>query len=376
MLLLAASSVALVLLVVHSWRRRGRAVTLTFFIAGMLFGIVRGNVAWLVMYSLTGHPEVTKPYLPQGGLLPAIGHASFQVAAGWVFSLYLAWTISELILRRLPRLRGRVFVLSALASLFMLLICYCMETTAVTTGWWYWTMPTRSALYGNVNKWAMRAWFSVAHDFLMPFLIIVCSTARRRRLRWLWLAAFPLHKSCHFLLAWTPLTDLVHHVMALFVVALMLFSKLRMERGEIREPGPPGRRAADVLPGAALIIFFLTLTVGNVLRDAGAENFLTLVPLLMFSLLAWRRLPVWVVLGLSVVAAGGWFWIGARALYALAPVGVYGFLALQSRLREPLWSKLATLGVAVASRPGKRSTGWPPWDGKRKPTAPSSRWLR
>ena len=111
MLLPVGSGIALILLMVHSWRVRGPRVTLGFFGAGLVFGLVRANVVWLIVSHLEGNPEAMKPYLPQGGFLPEIGHASIQVAMGWVFALYLAWTISELILRRLPPLADRVFVI-------------------------------------------------------------------------------------------------------------------------------------------------------------------------------------------------------------------------------------------------------------------------
>ena len=340
-MLLLSSTVALALLVIHSWRTRGRAVTLSFFVAGILFGILRGNWVWFNVSMLSGYAEAPKPYLPQGGLLPEIGHASIQVAVGWVFALYLAWTIAELILKRLPRLARRVFVLSGLASLFMFAICYATETIAVRVGWWYWTLPTRTALFGNVNTPAMWAWFSVAHDFLMPFLVIVCSTLRHRRLRWLWLLLFPVHKMVHLAYRAVPCAYLVHEAMLLLVVVLMLFSRLRMERGEIHEASPSGRRLADVLPAAALAIFFAVLTMGTILCGGGAAELMTLVPLLMLCLLGWRRLPVAVVLVLSAAALPGYFVIGPRALYVLVPAGGYAFLKLFERLREPLWLKLS-----------------------------------
>lgn len=347
LMLLISSSVALCLLVVHSWRTRGRFVTLTFVIVVTVFGILRGNSAWLVMVSLTGRLDAEKPYHPQSALLPDIGHASIQVALGWVFSLYLAWTISELILRRLarpgeePRLVHRVFAISALSALFMCCMCYCMEVTAVTVGWWYWDACAQSML-----EWSMRAWFSVAHDCLMPFLVIVCSTYRSR-LRWLWLLAFPIHKFFHVAQRWTSYTVLIHHVMALFMIALLLYARLRMARGEMGKSASPARRIVDVLPAVALAIFLGVLTTANLVKDAGMANLMTLVPLLMLCLLAWRPLPVWVVLGLSVVSLGGWVWVGSHALWAVVPVGVYGVLMLLERLREPRWLRASILASAV-----------------------------
>ncbi|HUU44081.1 MAG TPA: hypothetical protein VMX57_09890, partial [Planctomycetota bacterium] len=84
--LLIGSSAALVLLFIHAWRTRGRKVTLCFFGFGLLFGILRGNTVWTILRTVEENVDALKPYAPQGGLLPEIGHASLQVAFGWVFA--------------------------------------------------------------------------------------------------------------------------------------------------------------------------------------------------------------------------------------------------------------------------------------------------
>ena len=348
LMLLISSTFALALLVVHSWRTRGRTVTLVFFIAAALFGLLRGNAIWLLVRCLGETAYELKPYVPQGGLLPEVGHASIQVALGWVFALYLAWTVSERILRRLPRFTGRVFMVSGLASVFMLAMCYGMETTAVSVGWWYWTLPTRSALFGSVNVWAMEGWFSVVPDFLIPFLVIVCADTRRRRLKWLWVLVFPLHLSGHLMYRWFTHAYLVYNVMELAVVVLMMFGGLRMGRGEIRPGERGGGKVTDVLPGVALAIFFLVLMTATLVGKGGVSGVLTLVPMLMLCLLAWRRVPVTWVTVLSLAGAAGWWWIGARAFWVLVPVGVYGFLRLHERLGESLLMKLVPPAVQVA----------------------------
>ena len=343
-LLLVSSSIALAMLVVHSWRTRGRAVTLKFFIAATAFGLLRGNAIWLLMRHLTRVAGDLKPYIPQGGLLPEIGHANIQVAVGWVFSMYLAWTVSELILRRLPRLAGRVFMIAGLSGLFMLAICYCMETTAVAVGWWYWDLPTQSVLFGNANTLGMEGWFSVVPDFLLPFLVIVCAQTRGKGLKWLWVLVFPLHIGGHMLCRWVPQAMLVYHVLELLVVVPMMFSRLRMARGAMRTDVP---RHVAALPAAALAIFFGVLTAGALLRGHGGDVLMTQLPMLMLCLLAWSRLPVGAVLGLSVLALGGWVWIGPRALWALVPTAAYGFLKLLARRNEPLGLRLVLPAAVI-----------------------------
>ncbi len=372
MLLLVSSTIALALLVVHSWRTRGRAVTLAFFLSGLLFGVLRGNaVYYLLLYTSGGASEGLKPYMPEESILPQIGHESLQVAVGWIFAAYLAWTVSEMVLRRLPRLSGRVFMIGGIASLFMVAICWCMETTAVAVGWWYWTLPTATAAFGNVNTAGMWAWFSIAPDFLIPFLVIACSAARRP-VKWLWLLVFPLHMLGHLAYAWWAHAYLIYPALVLVVLAPMAFSRLRMSRGEIgdatllpygptrrgeacaesapcrsREGAAHNRVASPVSLAAALAIFFGVILAANVLSRTAPETPLTALPMLMLCLLAWRRLPVTAVVGLALVGLAGWTWMGPRALWVLAPVGVYGFLALLDRLREPLWLRLVPPVAAV-----------------------------
>ena len=347
-LLLVGSTIALALLVIHSWKTRGRRITLVFFISGVLYGLLREHALWLLMRHLTGGASGVKPYIPQGGMLPEIGHAHVQVAVGWVFSMYLAWTVSELILRRIPRLAGRVFMIAGLSGLFMLAICYCMETTAVAVGWWYWDLPTRSVLFGNVPTLGMEGWFSVVPDFLLPFLVIVCADARGKYLKWLWVLAFPLHILGHMAYTLWDYAYVVYHVLELLVVVPMMFSRLRMTRGEMQTPSGAGGKFAAALPAVALAIFFGVVTAAALLRGHGGEVLMTQIPMLMLCLMAWSRLPAGAVLGLSVVTLGGWLWIGPRALWALVPTAAYGFLKLLARRNEPLGLRLVLPASVIA----------------------------
>ncbi|HUV39698.1 MAG TPA: hypothetical protein VMY39_08780 [Planctomycetota bacterium] len=346
LMLLASSSVALLLLAVHCARERSLRRALVFLVGGTAYGILRGNVVYYAYAAVKGGAPGSRPYVPEAVIVPRIGQASLQVALGWVFALYLAFTVAELVVRRLPRLRGRVFVISALAGVFMLSICYCTETVAVTAGWWRWTLPTRSTLFGDVNASAMWAWFTVAFEFLMPFLVI-----HRDEPRYWWVSlVFVPHLLGHLFLGNFPNAYLTHAVIALAGVLLMLFSRRRMLRGELRTDGTrTSQRVSWTLFVAALGIFVTVLTIASLLSGGETRSLLTLVPMLLMCLLAWRRVPVWGVAALSGVAVLAWPWAGARALYALVPVACFGVLWLMDRLGEPRWLKLALAAAALVA---------------------------
>ncbi len=366
--LLIASAAALAMLVVHCWKLRAWNVTRAFFLAAVAFGFVRGNVVWLLFTNLREGVAADRPFVCPDARL-AVGRAYLIEAVGWAFALYLAWTVSEFLLRRLDGKRddgkgdsppnsargtvpfsSRIFMVAGLSALFMLAICYAMETTAVRVGWWRWELPTRTDLFGNVNSFAMTAWFSVVPDFLLPFLVIVCTPFRDRRwyIRWAWTLCFVPHGLIILLLGWRAWAHVATIALAFGILALMLFSRLGYVLGEVRnEKGGPLVRA---LPAVALAIFFAVVVGANLFGGGGLAEILTAAPLLMMCVLAWKRVPALAVAAMSVAAVvTGWVWtpMGARALWALVPVTVFGMLWLMDRLGDPAWMRLALSAVAV-----------------------------
>ena len=320
-----SSLTAVLLLVLHSWRRRGGAATAAFFIPGILFGIVRGNVVHAIMKFISGGASAGRPYVPQSPLLPDVGYASMQVVIGWIFAGYLAWTVSEYVLRRL-KLENRLFPTVALAGLFLGAISYCMETTAPRVGWWYWEISTVNAFFGRVPIAGIVAWFSIATDLLFPVLFIACSEYRGRWWRWLTLLVFPLHMGAHALYNTVPYIDNVHVVMILAVAALALFNRTRIETGQVgrRVEGKGGVAAVlvDLIPAAAVGTFLAVILRADLLVLGDFRPALTAIPLVILLVLAVRGIPVVVVLILSAAGLLAWRWVGVRALYALVPLGV------------------------------------------------------
>ena len=351
--LLASSLVAVLLLVVHSWRRRGGRVTAAFFIPAFLFGVLRGNVIHVIILIISGTGEGGKPYLPQSRLLPDIGYASIQVVIGWMFAGYLAWTLSEYVLRRLRGWEGRLFPTVGLAALFMGAISYCMEAAAPRVGWWYWDISTVNPLFGRVPVTGVIAWVSIATDFLFPFLLITGSEYRRRPWRWLTLVVFPVHMTVHALYNTVSYIDNFHVVMILALAGLALFNRTRIETGLVRPRGEgdagAGARFVEVIPAIAVVTFLAVVLRAEVVAAGDVTLTFTAIPLVVFALLAWRRVPVVVV---TVCAAAGlavWPWFGLRALHAFAPLVVFTAFYSIDRVRRKRAVALAWLAAVVAA---------------------------
>lgn len=359
MAILVLPALAVVLgLVVHSLKFRGRRETLAFFLAAAVFGILRGNIIWWIT---TVHFQGKFPYIFQRHLL-GVYHDSFTADAGWILCLYLgtflAWRITE----RAEALRGKAFPLISLACLFHACLSYAVESTAITMGWWQWTLSTKSTVLRDVPTTGIWAWFSVGFDFLVPYVLIRHVRKPGQLWPYLTLFLFPLHMAMHLgnarasdLIPITPY-GIYHWIMLLAVLVLPFASDLRLRRPWLPERalGRTGSGARVPGVGAALwrsIPFLgLAVVVGVLLFcDLGLHGepglLIAKVPLALFTLLAVPVVPVWAVLVAAGVLAG----IGGR--YLLVPLLVPGFyLALRGRELWPRrpWLRWAYLLVPVA----------------------------
>lgn len=342
-----SSTLALALLVWHSWRTRGRTATLAFFIGGTVFGILRGNVVSAICKHLSATGQDTKPYVPQGDFFPHVGNESFQIVIGWLFAGYLAWTLSEFVLTRIGR-QDRLFPTLGLSALFMCCIGYCMETAATRVGWWNWDLSTENPIFGSVPPEGIAAWFSIATDLLFPVLFIACSQHRRSPWRWLALLVFPLHMGAHALYDRLPFVNEIYVVMGLAVVLLALFNRTRLETGLMAPTaeGKPRFDPARLVPAVAMATFFAVI----LRADLGIARDFTLafaaIPLAAFALLAIPRVPLALVAAAALAGLAAWPWVGARALYSLVPSAAFGCLYFLRTARRPLIP--AAVGTIVA----------------------------
>ncbi len=215
LLLMIPSSLLLIMMILHSWRYRGRGVTLAFFGICFGFGLLRGNtIFWTITTFLGGD---TLPYL---FLRPAIRlwNASLQECIGWIFALYLCWSTAEWVLGRRGQDKIGLYRLIGLTGFMIGAIAYAVEAAAASAQWWVWVFPIKNPYFVETPYVGIVAWISVSVDFLAVFLLI-----RHKAVRgWLALALvflFPLHMLTHLKLSdlgvWLPYSpnEIWHFVM-------------------------------------------------------------------------------------------------------------------------------------------------------------------
>ncbi|MEA1997105.1 MAG: hypothetical protein U9N45_05675, partial [Gemmatimonadota bacterium] len=159
-LLLAPSGILLILLFLHSWRYRGRRMTLTFFSLCLAFGILRGNLIHYIITRYLGGDSL--PYL---FLRPVVKvwNASIQECIGWMFALYLSWSTVEWVLTRQSKDSSvPLFRLIGLSGIFMGAVSYAVEAAAAGVKWWVWVFPIRNPYFVEVPFAGIVAWISVA----------------------------------------------------------------------------------------------------------------------------------------------------------------------------------------------------------------------
>ena len=220
LLLMLPSSLLLVMMFLHSWRYRGRGVTIAFFGLCFGFGLLRGNtILWIITTFLDGD---TLPYL---FLRPAIRlwNASMQECIGWIFALYICWSTAEWVLGRRGQEKIGLFRLIGLAGFMMGAIAYAVEAAAAAAQWWVWVFPIKNPYFVETPFVGIVAWISVSVDFLAVFLLI-----RHRAVRgwpaFLLPLLFPLHMLTHLKLgsfgAWLPFSpnEIWHFAMIALLV--------------------------------------------------------------------------------------------------------------------------------------------------------------
>ncbi len=204
LLLAVPSLVGFLLLCVHGFAYRPAKTMVAFLVGSLGFGLIRAHVIhWLTIDAPTafggGDFFGFMPYLMTTPLA-RVGNASLQECMGWSFALYLGWSLSERILARWngsqePPLFSVVF----LVSIFMASIAYAVEAGAGALSWWVWTIPVTSRHLLEVPAAGIWAWFSVAVDFFLPFLVLVNRRAFPGWVRVGVLLIFPIHMAAHLL---------------------------------------------------------------------------------------------------------------------------------------------------------------------------------
>ena len=243
------SAIALGILVVHSWIALPRRRAATFWIAVLVYGLVRG----LGVKAITRAIGAKFPYELHNPLLHVFG-VSVQEIAGWAVVGYLAWWIGS------RYARERAFAQVAIGALFLGCVSWAVEAAAVAAGWWHWNVPTASRFFLNVPPIGIVDWFFVATDFLLPFVAI---TTLRTPWRFATLLLFPLHFGSHALTE--PLHDavpipffhLVHWLLLALLLALAMHAGTRDIPFSERARSLPFVAAAIVIADIVFVLLFV-----------------------------------------------------------------------------------------------------------------------
>ena len=183
----------LILLFLHSWRFRGKGVTLAFFSAGSAFGVIRGNLIHYISTVYLG--EQSPPYLFTQPVI-RLWNVSVQECLGWIFALYLSWSTVEWLLGRESKTGVRIYRLVGLSAFFMGAVAYGAGVAAARLKWLIWIAPIKNPFFVEIPSGEIIAWISIAFDFLAPFLLIYYKVLQSR-FRYLLFCLFPLHMLLH-----------------------------------------------------------------------------------------------------------------------------------------------------------------------------------
>ncbi len=354
-ILLIPSILLLALLFAHSWRYRGPAVTLWFFPASFVFGIIRGNLIFWIITRLLGGDSL--PYLFVRPMI-RIWNASLQECVGWTFILYLSWSLSERILARRGENTVPVFRLIGLTCFLMGAASYAVEAVAAGVQWWVWAIPIKNPYFAKVPFAGIIAWISVGFDFLGPFLLIAGGILRKRS-AWLLALLFPVHMLAHLktthIAGWLPLNtfELWHWLMICAVFAGIALGGPGIKIPATEKAGEPGHKLFYAI-WVVIAGFLLVLGASHFFVIRGVELLVSLLPFATIVLFVRPKYAVGFCLA-ACLAYGLTVGIWSYTFAPLATLVIFAFATMvpvPSGAGGRRWLKSSLLAFLVLSSAG------------------------
>ena len=358
LLLFLSSSFLTALLVIHAVKARGARTAWLFFLPAFLFGVLRGNSV-----ALLSSNEAGGPYIFSEAVL-SIGQAELPACIGWVFALYLSWTLAEGVLKKRPDAGSRVFPLASFGLLAMGCFSDAVETTASGVGWWRWNIisPSNPFLPGGTHLFGIVEWMSVGLDFLVPFLLFRTSRGARSPLAWASLLLYPIHWASHWKFVTAPGFPHAYEIdHAIIVFAVPVFALLR-EPPLAPQPARRVSRIVSWFPLLALCGMFAVLLWVDLLVLRSGELVISVIPLVVVAAGAEGREKALLTAALAgAIAACGVSLVAGREisvalLRAVPPLLPAACLLLHARLlprgRPALRRAYAVLLIAAAAATG------------------------
>ncbi|MEO6326785.1 MAG: tetratricopeptide repeat protein [Thermoanaerobaculia bacterium] len=272
------SVLVLLALLVDRARRAGGGAALSFAGALAVYGVLRGLAIQKILSPFLGSPP---PYVMNLPVL-SLGGVSLQELVGWGVAVLLSWRLTEAALDR-AGVAASPYRIATGAAIGMALVCLAVESAAIASGWWIWTLPIPPGPVMRVPWVALLDWSFVAFDFLLPYLLFARGAPWPER--FVGLLLFPLHFVSHGLVRplseAVPLTgfDLVHAGIAAVVLSRAVFGEARSEPGD--------SRSSERIAAASALVVAVCTAVASARAGRGVLALATSLPLALASIPAW-----------------------------------------------------------------------------------------
>ncbi len=339
------SSTGLILLIIHSYYKRGFRLTFNFFLLSFIAGMRKEAGTFL------GTP-ISKMKYPTPFVHPHDYPLVFSVVnttVGWMLAFYLSWCIAEKITAKLPYFKGKILPTLFFSGLVVAALSYAIEATAINIGWWKWVFFDKhfsDYFVGGVHLFALSAWFYFAVHFLAPFLLIECSNFRKADWKCLFFL-IPFLRTCTMIFLGSDLPRMLYEfIFFILLTALMISNPLDFNYPEFQARIIKRRFIVKLIRAFPLIVSLLILLVliyVDLVKVGDGSLLISLLPLILLIMLSLRLLSPWfVALSIAILVLV----FGKVAIPALIPVLVFLFLSVLGKFLN-MQQKTATRHILL-----------------------------
>lgn len=289
--------IGLILLVIHSYFKRGFRLTLSFFLfsfivgmrkeAGTFLGPPLSNMRHAAPFMHTTNNPLTLSVL--------------NTTMGWMLAFYLSWCIAEKIVQRSACLKGKIFPTLLFAGMVVAALAYSIEATAINIGWWKWVFfdaHLAKYLIGGVHLFALSAWFYFSIHFLAPYFLIECSPFRQTNWKCVFLF-IPFLRTCTMLFLGSGLQRMIHEFIVFFLLmALVFVSPLTFNYPSFKAKltnDSWAHRWVNLIPYIVAAIVLLVLIFIDILQIRNLQLLISLFPLIVLILLSLQSVSVYLI---------------------------------------------------------------------------------
>lgn len=298
------------LMIAHSYFKRGLQLTFEFFLFAFIVAIFKESPEYI------NRALMQFPYYPYRFTSSSLILNTSVAITGWVFTFYLGWSISELILKRVKPLNNYIFPTLLMCYVVFSSIGYAVEATAINMDWWQWiTQDLRFTTYTvTVPFISFEVWSNFGIQYLLlPFFLIKLSKYRLRE----WKNIFILIPFIHAIPAryhYEYCRVFVEYLILALIIILMIIKPLRFQFNNAKFSKAllfSDEKSLDTIPLIIMMILLLPLCIFDIGGLKDLKLLITLLPLSFCLLLAIKRVP----LKLLVLMSIGLLFLGGRIMF-------------------------------------------------------------